>query len=354
MTALKGRDIAAFLASRRPDAVVALVYGPDLGLVRERAAQLGRQVVADLNDPFNAIDLGDADVDPPGRLVDEAAALSFMGGARLIRLRTGSEKLAAALGGLLRAVSDGSLKPNAFVVVEAGDLRKTSALRKLCEASPHAVALPCYAEEGRDLAARVRAQLAEDGLDIAEDALSLLVERLGEDRGVTRSEVEKLALYMGPKDVRPPGRLVIGLADVRAGLAESAADATFEVIDAMLDGEVAGLSAALARGAQAGMSPLGVLRIAQGRLQRVLRLAEAVAAGAGTAEAIRALRPPPNFIEERRLQGQIRRWPLSSVSAALAELFETELAAKRTVAPQRMLVERVLLRQGLRAARGRA
>src|ERR1700685_980210 len=40
-----------FVASPPPCLVAALVYGPDQGMVRERAGRLARNVVPDLNDP---------------------------------------------------------------------------------------------------------------------------------------------------------------------------------------------------------------------------------------------------------------------------------------------------------------
>ncbi|MEM6650433.1 MAG: DNA polymerase III subunit delta, partial [Pseudomonadota bacterium] len=76
MTALKPRDIPEFLRAKPKGVFVVLLYGPDQGLVRERAKTLGHMVVEDLNDPFNAIELTDTDLSDTGRLTDEAMALS--------------------------------------------------------------------------------------------------------------------------------------------------------------------------------------------------------------------------------------------------------------------------------------
>ena len=72
MVALKGRDIDAFLA--RPDAgrPIILLYGPDAGLVRERADALIASAVDDPNDPFSLVKLdGDELSAEPSRLVDQ-------------------------------------------------------------------------------------------------------------------------------------------------------------------------------------------------------------------------------------------------------------------------------------------
>ena len=60
-----------------------LVYGPDAGLVRERAGILKRSVVEDPSDPFRVTELTGRQLsDDPARLADESAALALTGGRR--------------------------------------------------------------------------------------------------------------------------------------------------------------------------------------------------------------------------------------------------------------------------------
>mgnify|MGYP000483554667 CR=1 FL=1 len=74
MVALKGKAIKAFLSRRDKSVSAVLIYGPDGGLVRERTEILARSVVEDLKDPFNFIELSDADIKAePGRLVARPA-----------------------------------------------------------------------------------------------------------------------------------------------------------------------------------------------------------------------------------------------------------------------------------------
>ena len=73
MVALRGKEIDAFLA--RPDSgrPIILLYGPDAGLVRERAEALLASAVDDPGDPFSLVRLdGDELSAEPSRLVDEA------------------------------------------------------------------------------------------------------------------------------------------------------------------------------------------------------------------------------------------------------------------------------------------
>ena len=72
-----------------------MLYGPDEGLVRERADTVARSVCPDLNDPFRVADLTAAVLAAdPARLADEAAQLSLIGGRRVVRVRGAGDALA--------------------------------------------------------------------------------------------------------------------------------------------------------------------------------------------------------------------------------------------------------------------
>ena len=73
---------------RRPDPQIraVLLYGPDAGLVRERADTLAKTICPELHDPFRVAELtGAVLAADPARLVDEAAQISLMGGRRVVR-----------------------------------------------------------------------------------------------------------------------------------------------------------------------------------------------------------------------------------------------------------------------------
>src|ERR1700748_259442 len=191
MVALRGKEIDAFLA--RPDAgrPIVLLYGPDAGLVRERADALIASAVDDPNDPFSLVKLdGDELAAEPSRLVDEALTVPLFGGRRAIRVRAGSRSFASGVDTL----ADTLLK-DGRIVIEAGDLRAESPLRKACERAKTAVAIACYPDGERDLAKLIDDELRASNLSIAQDARGVLMSLLGGDRQASRNELRKLTLY---------------------------------------------------------------------------------------------------------------------------------------------------------------
>ena len=184
----------AFVAKPDPAILVAvLIYGPDAGLVRERLNGLTRAVAGSIDDPFRVTEFG-ADVlrDDPARLGDEAAALAFTGGRRVVRIRNAADTVADVVNTFIEApVGD------ALVLLTAGELGPRSKLRAAFEKADRAAALPCYADDAQSLGVVIRETLKAAGLAITPDALSWLSDRLGGDRELSRRELEKLVLYMG-------------------------------------------------------------------------------------------------------------------------------------------------------------
>ena len=225
MVALRGKEIDAFLARPDPGRPIILLYGPDAGLVRERADALMASAVDDPNDPFSLVRLdGDELAAEPSRLVDEAMTVPLFGGRRAIRVRAGSRSFASGVDTL----ADSAVK-DCRIVIEAGELRPESPLRKACERAKTAVAIACYPDTERDLAKLIDDELRVSNLRIAPDARAVLMSLLGGDRQASRNELRKLALYAH-------GKGEITLDDVMTVVS----DASELKLDPIVDGAFAG------------------------------------------------------------------------------------------------------------------
>ena len=146
------------------------------------------------------------------------------------------------------------LTANALTIIEAGELSPRSGLRKMFEKAKRAVALPCYVDGPGDVRALAMSTAANEDLTFDKDALDLLVSLLGEDRGVSRSEIDKLILYKGLKDQRDaPGQ--ISLDDVKIMLVDGVGDVMNEAANAVTDGAPDLLAECVAPFRQSGSEP---------------------------------------------------------------------------------------------------
>ncbi len=329
-----GRGIAAYLRKPDPRARATLLYGPDQGLVRERAEMLARTAVPDAKDPFRLATITGTELaEDPAKLADEAAAIPFFGGRRAIRVTGAGDRATGALEGFLAAPAG-----DALVVVEAGDLNPRSSLRRLFEEAENAAAIPCYADGVEALEALIEDVFRSAGHRLAADAIDYLKANLGADRGITRSELDKLVTYMGAKPA------TVTLADAEAVVGDSGASAVDDICYAATGGDPAGVEKALGRALNEGESPIMIVRAAQRHMQRVQLAADAVARGASPRDAIQRLRPPVFFKRAEQLQSQVGAWDPNKAQAAIELLTEAEIDCKTTGMPDEAICRAVLLR----------
>lgn len=329
---LPANRIEAFVRRPDPQARAILVYGPDAGLVRERADILAASAVPDAADPFRIADFP-AEVlgKDPVRLVDETAAMSLTGGRRCVRVRGADEGATPAFQKLLGDMPGG----DTLVVVEAGDLGKGSKLRALFEASEKAAAIPCYVEDEAALSRTVADMLAAHGIKVSVEAQEYLAANLVGDRLIARSEIEKLVTYMG--EARH-----VDLADARAVIGDSGALELDAPVWAAGDGDYAAIDRALARLFGEGVSPVAVLRAAQRHFQRLQLVVGQVAGGESLDKAATALKPPLFFKTRNQFLAQARRWSVPALRQALDRLTDGEADCKRTGMPDETICARTL------------
>lgn len=303
-----------------------LFYGPDRGLVEERANSAVRSVLGEIDDPFRLVELATASLkDEPARLHDEASAFSFSGGQRVLRLRgLGNDA------GLLRDyVSE--LPGDALLIAEAGELPRKSELVKLFEkAGEEVAAIACYRDEGASLSRFIDAFFQEQGQKLSQDARAYLAANLGGDRQLTRRELEKLSLYAGNKQD-------IDLEDARKSIGDSAALSLDDLSFAVAEGRLHELERALNRSFEEGVSPVAILRAVSRHFQRLHLTVGMMANGQNMDTAIKKLRPPVFWKVADRFKAQARSWPSRHLTRALERLMETEAACKKTGAADNLL-----------------
>jgi DNA polymerase-3 subunit delta len=338
MTALKAHEVERFV--NRPDlaAGVFLVYGPDAGLVREIGQRLVRHFAGSDADAMNLIVLDGSEVDAdPARLVVEARTVSLFGDRRVVRVR-GAGK--GAVPGASAVLDDPA---GATIVLEAGNLTPRDPLRALVEASKQGRALPCYPDTDETLLRLIADWLTAAGLSADPDVAPTLRDALGNDREITRRELEKLALYAGPG-----GRLTRN--DVLTLCADNAALAIDEILDAAGTGHAAKLDDALDRALVAGVNTQQVLIMAIGHFGALRRWRGEVDGGRSPRDVLESSRPRPHFSRKSLLEQQLRLWSDRALGAALERLQLAALDSRKRYGLADIVVRRALLAISMMAA----
>lgn len=339
-----GAKVEGFLRSPDPAARAILIFGPDEGLVRERAQRLAKLVLEDLSDPFRVVEIFGSDLkSDPARLSDEALSLSFGGGRRVVWVRQANDQCIDAC----KALLDQDTPSDTMVLLDAGDLNPRSKLRKLFETAKNAASIACYADDARSLSDVVRESLNRHNLTADRDAMSLLVQSLGSDRSVTRGELDKLALFMGD-DTQ------VSENHVRDCIGDSAASRVDDVIFAAAGGNAQKLEETLTRVLADGANPVQLVRAAQRHFQRLHFARGNMREGMNADQATKSLRPPVMFMQVDAFRSQLNLWPESKLTRAFDVLTQAETDCKTTGLPAEAIAGRALLTLAQAAKAGQA
>ena len=296
----KGEDIRLFL-----------LFGPDEAGAQELAALLART----LGPQAERFDLEPAQLRAqPGRLADEAAAMSLFGEARHIRVSGAGEESAEAARLLLEAPRAGNT-----AVMIAPSIKASSKLARLALAHPAAMALALYLPEGQ-AAEQMVAQIARDhGLRPAGDTPARIAAAAGNDRAVITREIEKIALFLDADPERPQELDLAVLEAIGADLGEAEIAVA---VDATLDGRCEEAGAELTRLSETGTSPIPVLRAL---VRRFLTLAELRAEIDGGQSPARVL-DGVFFRDKPVMSRALDRWSAATIARAIDRLRAAERA----------------------------
>ncbi|MCO6188013.1 DNA polymerase III subunit delta [Rhizobium sp. L1K21] len=343
MTELKSHDFDRLLASSASLPRILLFFGPDLGLVSERAQKSATRTGVPLDDPFAVVHLTANDLtSDTGRLVDEANSIGLFGGEKLIWIK-GAANEKQLLDGLNILCED--LPNSTWIIIEAADLKKNAALRKLAATQRNITSVPCYADDTKALNTLLDEILQQFQLRISSAARSILLSQLGGDRKASRNEIEKLALYCLNEDVIEEHHVTAIIGDA-SGLSVD------DAVNAVLSGDKSGLLHAV-RKISASKTPIFLV------LQGVLRQFQMIdsiraemdeghmAPPAALAKYARGLHFKKRPIIERALS----TWPAASVKRELERLQSCILQSRQNASIEESVALQLLLSITLQSAR---
>jgi DNA polymerase-3 subunit delta len=346
MAQKKAHEVDGWLA--RPDAAIRIVllYGPDRGLVSERARLFATKTDLPLDDPFSVVRLDAAEAEQqPGRLIDEARTVPMFSDRRLVWVRNAGAGKAFAEE--VKALA-GDPPRDAIILIEAGDLKKGAALRTAAEGAFAAIALPCYADEAKGVDGVIDDELQKAGMTITLEARQALRRSLGGDRMASRGEVEKLVLYARGKDQ-------ISLEDVELAIGDVAGLSVDEVVDSVLEGRLDALETAFGRLVAAGNNQVYPMLAAAMRQFQALHAMRGMmdTKGQSAAAAVAGARPPVFFSRRKTIENALQRWSADGAARVLERLQNAVLQTRRRPELAEAIARHTLLAIALDGGRSR-
>ena len=327
----KPYQVSSLVPQIQNDYKGALIFGPDFGVAQEVSEKVASFIVSDLKDEFRVSKITHSKIkEIPTILLDEGNAPALFGGRKLVWLKEGDNTVLEAVQNYFEQI-----KADSFLLITAGNLTKNSGLRAFCEEQPDILAIACYADNARDVAGFIRETLNMHHIQVTMPALSLLVERLSENRAVTKKELEKLITYLGEKKS-------VDVEDVQAVITDTQNSSSDLFCHAVATGDYEAVEKAYQLLLQNGENPVGIVRLLYNYFNKLLDAICAVDEE-GLETALKKIMKPAQFGLKNSFEKQLMIWKKTFVFKVLDLLLETERKIKSTGMPAEVVLGRALL-----------
>lgn len=246
----------------------------------------------------------------PALLGDEAGAMGLFGDKRAIWIEPASEDIVTSV----ETVLEGPAAENPVIAV-AGALRKTSALLKLAEAHPAALAHVSYPLEGRDAERLVVEAGRAEGLRITADVASRIAEACANNQAIIASELAKFALYLDASSENPR-QLDSETIDLLG--ADSGESDWLHLGDLALDGRIGALTEQLQRLPPGTPEAIPIVRSLQRRILQLAPLRARIEGGERLDGVVTSMGKSLFWRDKPLMQRLLSRWN----AARLAQIAE--------------------------------
>lgn len=304
-----------------------LIYGQDAGQVDEFCDKAVEKLAIEKDNLF-ALD-SDELKEKQDALFAESCSPSMFGGRKMVIISNAGDSDAKLIAELV-----GHSGLCATVIVTGGDLRAGGGLRTLFESDDKLASLPCYTDDARSLAALIRKELsAAAGIQqITPDAMAYMTSHLGEDRGITRGFLNKIALYVDDKKI-------VELEDVEKCLPDTGAADTDDFLYSLTAGHIQQTMMALDRLLYDNVEPNMLVRMLDTHFKKLLTA------------VVDGQLPRLFWKVAEKFNHAVKIWPESEIVGVLNRLNELEKQLRTTGMPSEVLLRDFSLKLVVRAAK---
>ena len=323
-----------------------LVYGTDYGLISEKIADLKNAYFKNKSSnqleksviEFNCHDI----MKEPQLLFDEANSISLFSAKKIIKINNANDSINKILESYFEK-SD----PESLLLLQSDSLGPSSTLRKLFENHRTAKIIACYSDDIESIDSLVGSMLKNENISIEPDAKTAFVEKLGLDRLVTKTEIEKAILFSSPG-----GHL--NYQDIMSFVGDQTSINLEKLSDAALLGDFKSTLNILARLEKEDTQSLQIIKVLLRQLQTLYHIKISVINKLNIDNVINNFKPTIYFKRKPHINKQTRFWSVHQIIKALKMLSKAERECKSSGTIQKTIARQVIISLCLLASKNKA
>ena len=312
-----------------------LVYGTDYGLICEKVNDLVKSYFKNINSDdvsHNVVEIDSQELNKEPRLLaEESQSISLLSSKKIIKINNITDSIKKVISSYLEKPGEDCL-----VLLQGNSFSPSSAIRKFFEDHDTAKIIACYSDDSQNIEIMITNMLKKENISIDIDAKKALIERLGLDRLVTKTEIEKAILFAGEGGNLNYKDTISFVGDQTLINLEKLSDTTFL-------GDLKSTFSILLRLEKDNTSSVEIIRVLLRQLHNLLRIKISTMSGLNIETVINSFKPPIYFKRKPNIYKHNKSWSPKKINRALSMLYKTEMECKKSGAIQKTLVRQVIL-----------
>ena len=310
---ISSRDFISLVKNPSEKFFAYLLHGLDAGLIDERTNQLALLYTKNLDDPFSVSRLKGKDIQTdPALLTDTINAMGLFGSIRIIILSGTATELAPAI-----KININNLNSDCRLIISAKESTSRHSLVTMCEKHPRIASIACYPDEAEQLQQLISETLFKQEINISPELLKYASGKLGPNRAINKSEIEKIVLYAATKKV-------VSKEDIDILLGDNSSQILDRLIDNVFSGKTEKLGALLSQTRLDGVQPIVIIRFFQSYIKLLISINASVNSGLSAQLAVNNMRPPIFFKRKQSVVSHSKIFSIKHCSNLLEKFTQLE------------------------------
>ncbi len=315
-------DVNSLLKNPSKEFFAYLLHGLDVGLIDERAQKLALLFSDDLEDPFSVSKLTGKELQAnPVSLSDALNSMALFGSLKTVIL----SGTAAELTTLVKTNID-NLNADCRLIISAKESTTRHSLVTMCDKHPKIASIACYPDEDKQLQKLVSEIMFKSQINISHDLVKYTSEKLGSNRAINKSEIEKIALYAATTKK-------INKEDIDILLGDNSSHLLDKLINNVFTGKTKGLGELISIARSESIQPIVIIRSFQSYVKILMSVNASMENGLTAQVAVNNIRPPIYFKRKQDVVYHSKIFSMIYCSKILEKLVKLEKQYKTGSTP---------------------
>ena len=304
-----------------------IIHGPDRGKVSEKVNEVIKTIRSSISGP---IDIKDISLDDLSKsksyLYDVAYQKSLLSELVIIKINMDLIKIDKEFLNFLEQLD--SEKSN-FIIMESNHIKNNQNILNIFKSKKYLALLNCYHDTDKNIRASIMKFAKVYNLQLDENSVTYLSNRLGNDTMITKNEIKKLSTYANGSKVT--------FEEILNGIGDNSSITLFNLADSLGIKNKDKINYLYERSLQSGANSIIILKTIYKHINMLLNTKSE-----GIVD-IKSVKPYIHFSRHKLVSEQINKFTVKKLREYIQNLYKIEITCKLDVANSHTILKKFLL-----------